>query len=70
MVLRTYVQTTEHRYNSSEFLQKFIVQARFTDVEWEFTNAEGHKLCYRGFMAQAQEFVVSRSMVKDRNLLS
>ena len=41
----------EHRYNSSEFLQKFIVQARFTDVEWEFTNAEGHKLCYRGFGA-------------------
>ena len=41
----------EHRYNSSEFLQKFIVHARFTDVEWEFTNAEGHKLCYRGFGA-------------------
>ena len=41
----------EHRYNSSEFLQKFIVHAKFTDVEWEFTNAEGHKLCYRGFGA-------------------
>lgn len=41
----------EHRYNNSEFLQKFIVHARFTDVEWEFTNAEGHKLCYRGFGA-------------------
>ena len=41
----------EHRFNSSEFLQKFIVHARFTDVEWEFTNAEGHKLCYRGFGA-------------------
>lgn len=41
----------EHRYNNSEFLQKFIVHARFTDVEWEFTNAEGHKLCYRGYGA-------------------
>ena len=41
----------EHRYNNSEFLQKFIVHVRFTDVEWEFTNAEGHKLCYRGFGA-------------------
>ncbi len=41
----------EHRYNNSEFLQKFIVHARFTDVEWEFTNAEGHKSCWRGFGA-------------------
>ena len=41
----------EFRYNNSEFLQKFIPIVRFTDVEWEFTNAEGHKLCFRGFGA-------------------
>ena len=41
----------EFRYNNSEFLQRFIPQVRFTDVEWEFTNAEGHKLCFRGFGA-------------------
>jgi predicted phage terminase large subunit-like protein len=41
----------EHRYYSSEFLQKFIPSVKFTDPEWEFTNAEGHKLCFRGFGA-------------------
>jgi phage terminase large subunit-like protein len=41
----------EFRYNNSEFLQQFIPTARFTDVEWEFTNAEGHQLCFRGFGA-------------------
>lgn len=39
----------EFRYNSSPFLQKFLPKVRFTDAEWEFTNAEGHNLCFRGF---------------------
>ena len=41
----------EHRYRNSEFLQKFIPEVKFTDPEWEFTNAEGHKFCVRGFGA-------------------
>lgn len=41
----------EHRYKNSEFLQKFIPEAKFTDPEWEFTNVEGHKLTFRGFGA-------------------
>ena len=41
----------EFRYNNSEFLQQFIPTARFTDVEWEFTNADGHQSCWRGFGA-------------------
>lgn len=41
----------EHRYNNSDFLQKFIPEVRFTDPEWEFINADGHKLCFRGFGA-------------------
>lgn len=41
----------EHRYRHSEFLQKFIPTPRFTDVEMEFTNAEGHQFCVRMFGA-------------------
>ena len=41
----------EHRYRHSEFLQKFIPTTRFTDVEMEFTNAEGHQFCVRMFGA-------------------
>lgn len=39
----------EYRYNGSEFLQKYIPKARFTDIEMEFENLEGHKLCVRNF---------------------
>lgn len=41
----------EFRYNNSEFLRKFIPVAKFTDPEWEFINADGHKLCFRGWGA-------------------
>lgn len=41
----------EHRYNNSEFLQKFIPEIRFTDVRLEFTNADGKKLCVKMFGA-------------------
>lgn len=41
----------EHRFRNSEFLQKFITQTKFTDMEMEFTNAEGHQLCVRLFGA-------------------
>jgi len=41
----------EHRYRNSEFLQKFVPIARFTDVEMEFTNADGHQFCVKLFGA-------------------
>lgn len=41
----------EHRYRNSEFLQKFIPKVKFTDVEMEFVNAEGHQFCIRMFGA-------------------
>ena len=34
-----------------KFLQKFIPNTRFTDVEMEFTNIEGHQFCVRMFGA-------------------
>ena len=42
----------EYRYNNSEFLQKYIPEAKFTDAYMEFTNADGHKLGVRMFGAK------------------
>lgn len=44
-------QNLEFRYDNSDFLQKYVPTARFTDVRWEFTNIDGKKLCVRGFGA-------------------
>ena len=41
----------EFRYRSSNFLQKYVPEVRFTDAEWEFTNVSGHKLCFKGYGA-------------------
>lgn len=49
--VRTLRKNLEHRYNNSTFLKKFVPSARFTDVEWEFENADGHKFFVRGFGA-------------------
>lgn len=42
----------EFRYNNSEFLQKYIPEAKFTDAYLEFTNADRHKLGIRMFGAK------------------
>jgi predicted phage terminase large subunit-like protein len=41
----------EFRYNKSEFLQKYVPTASFTDVRWEFTNITGKSFVVRGFGA-------------------
>jgi phage terminase large subunit-like protein len=41
----------EHRWNNSDFLQKYLPQKRLTDVRWEFTNASGHTLVVKGYGA-------------------
>lgn len=41
----------EFRWNNSEFLQKYVPYTRFTDVRWEFKNADGKRLTVRGFGA-------------------
>ena len=43
----------EFRYNSSEFLQKYVPKARFTDSEWEFVNLNNKFFHCRGFGANA-----------------
>jgi len=41
----------QFRWENSEFLQQYVPEARFTDVRWEFINADGKKFCVRGFGA-------------------
>lgn len=42
----------EFRWENSDFLQKYIPTIRFTDVRWEFTNVDGHKLVVKGYGAK------------------
>ena len=41
----------QFRWDNSDFLQKYVPVAKFTDVRWEFQNADKKKLCFRGFGA-------------------
>ena len=43
----------EFRYHNSNFMQKFVPVANFTDVRWEFENLEGKQLIIKGFGAKA-----------------
>jgi len=45
-------QNMEFRYQNSEFLQKWIPQAKFTDNYIVFTNIEGHRLGIKMFGAK------------------
>lgn len=45
----------ENRYNQSEFLQKYLPKARFTDTIIEFTNVEGKQFAIR--LAGAQQSI-------------
>lgn len=42
----------EFRWENSTFLQQYIPQIKFTDIRWEFTNAEGKKLIIKGYGAK------------------
>jgi predicted phage terminase large subunit-like protein len=44
-------QNLEYRWQHSQFLQKYIPYAKFTDVRWEFMNSDGKYFCVRGFGA-------------------
>lgn len=39
----------EYRRENSDFLKRYIPEARFTDIRWEFTNADGGKLIIKGY---------------------
>lgn len=42
----------EFRYDSSEFLKKYVPVAKFTDIRWEFRNADGHIFIVKGYGAK------------------
>lgn len=42
----------EHRWENSEFLQIYVPEIRFTDVRWEFKNADGKKFIVKGYGAK------------------
>jgi predicted phage terminase large subunit-like protein len=42
----------QFRRENSEFLMKYVPEARFTDIRWEFTNVEGHTFIVKGYGAQ------------------
>lgn len=42
----------EFRYENSDFLKKYVPEARFTDVRWEFKNADGKTFIVKGYGAK------------------
>lgn len=42
----------EFRYDNSEFLQKYIPVASFTDIRWKFTNIDGNVFIVKGYGAK------------------
>lgn len=42
----------QFRYENSDFLQQYIKEAKFTDIEWQFTNIEGKTFIVKGYGAK------------------
>lgn len=42
----------EYRWENSPFLQQYIPRARFTDIRWEFENADGKVTIFKGYGAK------------------
>lgn len=42
----------EFRWENSEFLQHYVPETRFTDIRWEFVNADGNKFIVKGYGAK------------------
>lgn len=43
----------EYRWENSEFLQTFVPGIKFTDIRWEFSNADGKRFIVKGYGAKA-----------------
>lgn len=46
-------KSLEYRWNNSPLLQKYIPKIKFTDLRWEFINADGKSFVVSGFGAKA-----------------
>ena len=43
----------EHRWEKSDFLKQYVPRIHFTDIRWEFENADGHIFIVKGYGAKA-----------------
>lgn len=43
----------EFRWENSDFLREYVPEIRFTDIRWEFKNADGKTLIVKGYGAKA-----------------
>jgi len=43
----------EYRWENSEFMQTFVPVIKFTDIRWEFINADGKRFIVKGYGAKA-----------------
>ena len=71
----------EYRWDNSEFLKLYIPSTRFTDIRWEFINAEGTVTIFKGFgaktgvrgvkeMGQRPYFAILDDLVSDEDARS
>lgn len=42
----------EHRWEKSDFLKQYVPRIHFTDIRWEFENADGHTFIVKGYGAK------------------
>jgi predicted phage terminase large subunit-like protein len=42
----------EYRWENSDFLREYVPEVRFTDIRWEFKNADGKTLIVKGYGAK------------------
>lgn len=42
----------EHRWENSDFLKEYVPEIRFTDIRWEFKNADGKVFIVKGYGAK------------------
>ena len=42
----------EFRYENSDFLREYVPTVRFTDIRWEFINADGNRFIVKGYGAK------------------
>ena len=42
----------EFRWENSEFLRQYVPEIRFTDIRWEFKNADGKSFIVKGYGAK------------------
>ena len=71
----------EYRWENSEFLKTYIPKIRFTDIRWEFNNADDKRLIIKGYgaltgvrgvkeMAQRPQIAILDDLISDEDARS